>query len=291
MERKTNLITVNHENAYEYYDVAIKQYPNGTTEMKRYSRTLRRLKPGLELQKLESDIETLTKEKERLKSKETAEEEENEEHRKDNLHRSFTQLIDYIETNPIWLSFITLTFSENITDLDYANKEFNNYTRKVRRVFPDFKYIAVPEFQKRGAVHYHILTNIPIGSEQLPKRPPIKTFNEEKQKWYTLHYYDIPYWTNGNSSAFDIVNDTDENFMLGAYMGKYFYKNIDNRLFGRKKILKSQGLKKPKIIRYEKNDSKLQDLQEELSHSRLIRHKAVAPNEFAPGILITKYTK
>lgn len=291
MEEKKNLITVNHENAFEYYDVTVKKYPNGKTETKRYSRTLRRLKPGLQLRENKSNIETSAKEKNRSKSNETTKEKQNEEHRRDNLHRSFTQLVDYVESNPIWQSFITLTFQENIKDLDTAHKIFSNYVRQIKRVKPDFKYIGVPEFQKRGAVHYHLLTNIPINSELIPGRDPLKTFNTEKQRWYTLKYYELPYWKSGNSSAFDIINDTDEHFSLGAYMGKYFYKNVDERLFGRRKILKSQGLEKPKISRYEKNDSKLQDLQEELSHSRLIRYKAIAPNEYAPGILITKYTK
>ena len=51
---------------------------------------------------------------------------------------------------------ITYTFRENIQDLDFAHQAF----AKQIRLFCDYmgfrlKYIAVIEFQERGAIHYH----------------------------------------------------------------------------------------------------------------------------------------
>ncbi len=61
--------------------------------------------------------------------------------------------------------FITLTFNdENVFDinkLEVCLKYYKKFVRKLKNIYPAIKYIAVPEFQKRGAVHYHIICNLP----------------------------------------------------------------------------------------------------------------------------------
>jgi len=60
--------------------------------------------------------------------------------------------------------FLTLTFRENKTDLSETNKEFTKFFKRLSTLTKERqRYIAVPEFQKRGAVHYHaILFNMPF---------------------------------------------------------------------------------------------------------------------------------
>lgn len=54
----------------------------------------------------------------------------------------------------------TLTFKENVLDSYIAHQYFRNFIKRCRRRFGrDFKYISVFETQKRGAIHYHMLTN------------------------------------------------------------------------------------------------------------------------------------
>lgn len=78
-----------------------------------------------------------------------------------NLIRAKNNLCRLIMTNEdIFKTFITLTFNENITNLNSANYEFNNFCHKIKRVFPNFSYIAVIEFQKNDRIHYHLITNI-----------------------------------------------------------------------------------------------------------------------------------
>lgn len=89
-----------------------------------------------------------------------------------------------------WQTFITLTFEENIKDIDIANKRFRYFIDKVKRVKKDFKYLCIPEFQKRGAVHYHLLTNIPINDNKL-------MFSQaDKPK-----YKHVKYWNDGFTSV------------------------------------------------------------------------------------------
>ena len=141
----------------------------------------------------------------------------------------------------VWKSFITLTFAENVKDIDVANKYFNSWLTRIRRVFSDFAYLAVPEFQKRGSVHYHLLSNLEVGGELLPLQ------NAKK------HMYDVKYWGRGFTSAFDL-RLTDDKFNVSLYVCKYLYKDIDNRLFGRKKVMHSQNLDFPYEVKYTSDD-------------------------------------
>lgn len=54
--------------------------------------------------------------------------------------------------------FLTLTYAENQQDIRRGNRDLRSFTQSLRYKFgKDIKYIAVPEFQRRGAVHYHIV--------------------------------------------------------------------------------------------------------------------------------------
>lgn len=141
-----------------------------------------------------------------------------------------------------WKSFITLTIKENITDIATANKMFRNYIDTIKRVKKDFMYIAIPEFQKRGAIHYHLLTNLECGSVFLPKQPLKRLFNPSSKIWKELEYYNIKYWQNGYSSAEIITGDIKK---IIGYISKYMTKDIDNRLFNRHRYFYSRNLKKP----------------------------------------------
>ncbi|MGK2927912.1 MAG: rolling circle replication-associated protein [Lysobacterales bacterium] len=51
---------------------------------------------------------------------------------------------------------LTLTYAENMTDLNAGWRDFKQFLRYVRKRRGGFAYLAVPEFQKRGAVHFHV---------------------------------------------------------------------------------------------------------------------------------------
>jgi hypothetical protein len=122
--------------------------------------------------------------------------------------------------------FITLTFRENVTDLDDANVRFKRFIQRMRYRHKGFKYLAVVEFQDRGAVHYHMISDLPF----------IK--NKELA--------DI--WKQG----FVKINDISHVDNVGAYMIKYMAKDLaDKRLSGRKAYLYSKGLEKPAELRGE----------------------------------------
>lgn len=143
-----------------------------------------------------------------------------------------------------WKTFITLTFKDNVVDVNMANKKFRYFVDKIQRVKKDFKYICIPEFQKRGAIHYHLLTNLEHDSEFIPKRPKLNLYNPSSKTWKELEYYDIKYWNEGFSSAEIITGDTKK---IIGYISKYMTKEIDNRLFNRHRYFFSRNLIKPTI--------------------------------------------
>lgn len=236
------------------YDVRIKIYSDGLLEVRTYDKDIITNKSGLEeINGYEFQDKFIPADSDCIKN--TFDKEDNHKKdefkqiRKDSLARSKNLLVDLAHENyASWHSFITLTFAENVSDLDAANKEFNKYISKIKRVFPDFKYLAVPEFQKRGSVHYHLMTNIICGSDLIPTREKKYILSNKKGRGYSLEFYNLPYWNVGFSSAFDLKL-TDDKFSVAAYCCKYLYKDIDDRLYGRQKILHSRNLKLPKIYK------------------------------------------
>jgi len=133
------------------------------------------------------------------------------------VHRTRTEIRRLINSNPQLNKFMTLTFAENITDLKQANYEFNKFVLRLSYKYPKFEYLAVPEFQQRGAVHYHVICNLPF-----------------------VHYNEIfETWGQGKIDIKRVTNVTN----LGAYVCKYLGKDMfDERTFGKKKFFRSQTL-------------------------------------------------
>ena len=125
-----------------------------------------------------------------------------------------------INANPQLNKFFTLTFAENVTDLYFARYEFDKFTKRLKTLYKGFQYVVVVEFQKRGAVHFHLLCNLPY---------------TPADKLQAL-------WGHG----FVKINRIDKVDNVGAYVTKYMTKDgMDERLTGRKCYSMSKGLKKP----------------------------------------------
>jgi hypothetical protein len=120
--------------------------------------------------------------------------------------------------------FLTLTYKRNETNVKAANIDFKKFIQKMRYRFGQFKYVAVIEFQDRGAVHYHVMTDLPyIPNAQLNA-----------------------IWDHG----FVKINDITHVDNVGAYMVKYMLKDVtDKRLAGQKAYLTSRGIDRPVSLR------------------------------------------
>lgn len=207
----------------------------------KYSKSIYRKDRKLESDKLDRKIESELKINKLFKldtnivsNKELKKSENKQVIEERNIIRSKLNLQRLVKANEHeFITFITLTFAENITDLTLANKVFDNWRRQISRQKKDFKYICVPEFQKRGAVHYHLLTNLDIEKDN-----NIIILQEGK-----TNQYDVRYWNHGFSSVFNM-----KDINVVGYISKYMTKDIDNRFFGRRRFFYSQNLNKPEEI-------------------------------------------
>jgi len=118
--------------------------------------------------------------------------------------------------------FFTLTFQANVTDLQQANLHFKYFIHKLNKFCrSSMAYIVVPEFQRRGAVHYHgLFFNLPF--------IPIL----QLRSLWGHGYVDFQLTRNLRSA--------------GAYIAKYITKSIqDSRLYGQKLYYTSRNLLRP----------------------------------------------
>lgn len=123
--------------------------------------------------------------------------------------------------------FITATFA-NTTEFDISNiKECNerltSFMRKLKSKYKGIKTLTIVEYQKRGAVHYHILSDV------------------EYIHWFELQGM----WKHGDITI-EAVKDAGH---LGTYLTKYFTKNVnDPRLKGFRLYHGSKNLTRPKTF-------------------------------------------
>lgn len=142
--------------------------------------------------------------------------------RKNELRRLITQNFESFGSK-----FVTLTFDE-ARDFDYkdvkaCNQYFKKFIQRLRRRIENLKYVAVIEFQDkndRGAVHYHMICNIPWVKK-----------SELAEIW---------------GAGFVKVNRIDSVDNVGVYVTAYMTADMDDtRLMGLKAYNASKGLTRP----------------------------------------------
>lgn len=132
--------------------------------------------------------------------------------------------------------FASYTFAENLINIKEANLHFTKYIKRLnyqyfREKKAVIKYVAVLEFQKRGAVHYHVVFF------NLPRIDKIK--ERKKRKFGKV-------WGHGFVDIRDITNTKNVGFYMTKYMAKKF---DDKRLIKQKKYFASKKLFKPVEIK------------------------------------------
>jgi hypothetical protein len=127
--------------------------------------------------------------------------------------------------------FITLTYKKNMQDIEASNENLKKFLQKMKRRQKDFKYVWVMEFQKRGAIHYHMLCNYDISWNSLEE---LQNHERILGSIWTHGFVDIGYKRNDNA---------------GAYLLKYMTKEHDDeRLNGQKRYSFSRNLDQPKEL-------------------------------------------
>lgn len=132
-------------------------------------------------------------------------------------------------------SFLTLTYQENVVDIEKSNYEFDKFIKRLKYYLKKehgnipLKYLATWEIQKEreekygyAVIHYHVmLFSFP----------------------YVPHSELMRLWGNGNVWINKI--DHVEKANKGLYVSKYFAKDLDVKEHKKKAFFTSRNLRKP----------------------------------------------
>lgn len=169
--------------------------------------------------------------------------------------------------------FLTLTFSENIENLEDANKYLKKFIMRLNyRLGISVKYTCVPEiqwerFDKYGVKvwHFHIvLYNLPF----VPQKDLMEL------------------WGHG----FVFINAIDNVDNVGAYICKYITKESAFELVGKKSVSNSRGLYKPVEITDKKEVSKVL-AHLETSQEFKLKYQNTFTNDYTGDTVYSQYVR
>lgn len=172
----------------------------------------------------------------------------------DALQRAFNKAKMQIFFNPDMVNFVTLTYKGIETDIEKAMQDVKILVKAEKRNGNHLKYIYVFEWQKRGSLHIHMITNNALTT----------TINKNG-------YRTLKHWNHGYDSILTI-NDFDNNFKPYLYLFKYMKKA---QRIGKSFVHSSRNLN---------NFIKLEDSSINLEHWRTINmeytHSTVQTTNF-----------
>lgn len=211
-----------------FYKYKLKSYNDGVCKVYEYKNE--RLKSTISMSPYvpsfgSSDFELSEEEKEKALV----------EYREQYLWKVKNKLRDYARNNDFDM-FWTLTFDNNkIANVDdYRFDEMNKWLRKMRDKYGKFRYIAIPERHKSGAIHWHMVTG---GFS--PK------LIDSGVKFRRVSVFNCLDWDYGFSNVQKVRNK----IKVANYISKYITKDLVNSPVrkGKKKYWTSQGLSLPSV--------------------------------------------
>lgn len=166
-------------------------------------------------------------------------------------------------TNQNNLSHVTLTFSQPLCDFDITslkdcNRAFSKFIYRLRQFYPKLKYIKVAEFQDRGAVHYHMLSNIR----------------------YLPHVKIVNLWSYGFIKKKKLLDN------MYKYLTKYLLKTIhDDRFIGLRSWSVGGSVIRPKTI-YINSTNVINKIKNDVNNKHISTYRY---NVYDGKVLVSEY--
>lgn len=160
--------------------------------------------------------------------------------RADNLKVTKRKVERFVNANPQCQKFLRLSYADNLdyTNIKLARKHLKDFVLRLERYFLiDLMYLEVIEFQSRGAIHFHLVCNLPyIAKSDLPILDKL--------------------WGHGSTNIKRVTTSH-----VGKYLTKYMTKEMfDGRLFRQKKFTRSNNLNMPDVLENNEIDEYLSEL-------------------------------
>lgn len=160
------------------------------------------------------------------------------------MNRSKNNLMDILKSNDFNF-FVTLTFDKNKIDrLDdnKTRKSFTQWVANIQRYLPNLYYVAVPEYHKKGGLHFHLLMGGVI-AEDLGLKDSGKIVKSGRCKGQTI--FNVSKWNNKGFSTATKILDTNA---VKYYLSKYLTKGkVDPRFYGKKRFYVSRNINRPQV--------------------------------------------
>lgn len=138
---------------------------------------------------------------------------------KDKIRRISSANFDDFSTRHLTLTFDKNLSNHDITDLRQCNKVFSLFICRMRKHYPNLKYVKVAEYQKRGAIHYHLITNLTyISSKKI------------SSLW-----------------GYGFISVSKPTYNISGYLSKYITKSLEENTQNARLWSYSQNLVKPVI--------------------------------------------
>ena len=160
------------------------------------------------------------------------------------MNRSKNNLMDILKCNDFNF-FVTLTFNNN--DKDRLNdketrKLFVNWVNYIQKLFSSFYYVAVPEYHKKGGLHFHLLIG-GVSAEDMKLTPSGKVVKSGRCKGQTI--FNVGRW-NKEKKGFSTATEVLDTIAVKFYLSKYLTKGkVDPRFFNKKRFYVSRNIKRP----------------------------------------------
>lgn len=158
--------------------------------------------------------------------------------RKETLVTARNNIIRLISCNSNDLRlFITLTYKDNFQDLKKSKEHLKKFFKKLSQDYKNLKYVYVLEYQERGAIHYHILTNIEIDIKTSRSNELKTQEQKDLENYFRVHYWSSRGWVDIRAL------DTEGIKVISKYVSSYLVEDLfkldlkGNRAYGYSKNL------------------------------------------------------
>lgn len=144
--------------------------------------------------------------------------------------------------------FVTLTFDGNKIDRmnDSATKrKYSQWANDVKKQFPNMYYVTVPEYHKKGGLHFHILIG-GITLDELKATPALNKRGKQIHKKGKA-IWNIGAWKKGFSTLSIIGNGEATKHYICKYITK---QHADDRFFNKRRYYVSRNIERPEIEKH-----------------------------------------
>lgn len=161
--------------------------------------------------------------------------------------RSRQNLYDVCRCNE-FSYFVTYTFDndkiERLND-DLVKRKFTQLQNYLRKKFPCMYYVAVPEYHKKGGLHFHLL----IGGVTLDELGAVPAVSKRKRLIFKngKQIFNITKWKYGYSTLSVIGNCEATKHYISKYITK---QHLDDRFINKRRYYCSKNIVRPQIEKY-----------------------------------------